>query len=43
LSVGLALIEPPPDDLLALDEAIERLRGSGRTWPMWSGSAITLD
>jgi RNA polymerase sigma factor (TIGR02999 family) len=26
LSEGLALIEPPADDLLALDEAIERLR-----------------
>jgi RNA polymerase sigma factor (TIGR02999 family) len=26
LSDGLALIEPPADDLLALDEAIERLR-----------------
>ena len=35
LSDGLALIEPPAENLLALDEAIERLRrwGGGGTKP----------
>jgi RNA polymerase sigma factor (TIGR02999 family) len=41
LTEGLAVIEPPADDLLAVDEAIQSSRSRSRIWPR-SRCSVTL-